>query len=110
MKRRKKKNELKFQTHDTVPGNDLALPDYQRRTLESALCVYGVYYMNSYWSLANGVFVFYKDFCGGGADFEKKKKTKKEGWWLVLVLENPPHHTLQNSVTRDRILSAECPM
>ena len=77
MKRRKKKNELKFQTHDTVPGNDLALPDYQRRTLESALCVYGVYYMKSYWSLANGVFVFYKDFCGGGADLEKKKKTKK---------------------------------
>ena len=79
MKRRKKKkkNELKFQTHDTVPGNDLALPDYQRHTLESALCVYGVYYMKSYWSLANGVFVFYKDFCGGGADFEKKKKTKK---------------------------------
>ena len=66
--------------------------------------------MKSYWSLANGVFVFYKDFCGGGADFEKKKKTKKEGWWLVLVLENLPHNTFQDSVTRDRILRAEFPM
>ena len=106
-KKKKKKNELKFQTHDTVPGNDLALPDYQRRTLESALCVYGVYYMKSYWSLANGVFVFYKDFCGGGADFEKEKKTNRG---LMLVLENLPHHTFQDSVTRDQILRAECPI
>ena len=64
--------------------------------------------MKSYWSLANGVFVFYKDFCGGGAGTSRRRKKQKRG--LVFVLENLPHQTLQNSVPRDWILRDECPI